>query len=879
MVEHCGMRACARTTAGVLLASLLAVLPLWPKPAAAQSERILTFESVVEVHPNSEIAVEEKIRVRAAGEAIKRGIFRDLPLTRVDLHGKVMPVRYEILAVLRDGMTEPHFTRRQGDMLRIYIGRSGVLLDPGEYTYTLRYRAVGQIGFFQNYDELFWNITGNGWAFPIDAARGTIRLPPAAGRLVQKAAYTGRAGEKGADVRFAGGELNLVTVEATRPLAAGEGLSLAVAWPKGAVTPPKPPPKEEVSAIELSLMLRADGRVEVVEALDFTAIGQYNIAGIERIIERNFRDPRWGLVRPTGVRVLDAVRGGKPEILALDTRSSRHNIRLGKRGTRIPKGEHRYILRYEMPHGIRHVAGEDYVDWLIRIAWPLQLGEVSGLVTLPPGLEGGRVTVLKRFEDAPLYGAAAVKAPGGRWTFTTGRLESDGARLRVSWPAGAVATPGPVETVLRLARANQWFLASAVAAAFAFLWYLLAWVLVGRDPKAGTVIPRFQPPSGFGPAALRYFDKRLRLDDKAMAAAIVSLAVKGHIVISRVTDEDNGEGDYVLSRNPDTGAAESVSGPERALRKALLPELDSELTITRAANWRVQVSRSALGKALRATFAQIYLLRHRGWAVPGWIASAATIIALFGWIWRGDDYILAAIGTVGGLATTLLVVGVAAAARMRAYLAMAIWGFFALAALAMFGFGVTYMWREIGWGGALILAGIFPLNLIFTVLLAAPTPKGRKLMDELEGFKLYLRTAEEDRLRDAVPAGEHPSDHTVALFERFLPYAIALDLEQEWGAKFADVIGEAKAGSAGYTATWYSGGDVSALTADRFAETLGQNFASAVGAAAATASSGSSGSSFSFTSSTGGGSGSWSSGSSGGGSSGGGGGGGGGGGW
>lgn len=873
------MRARTRTAAGVLLASLLAVLPLGPKPAAAQGERILTFESVVEVHRNSDITVEEKIRVRAAGGAIKRGIFRDLPRTRLDLHDKATPVRHEILAVLRDGVAEPHFTRVQGDMLRIYIGRSDVLLDPGEYTYTLRYRAGGQIGFFENYDELFWNVTGNAWAFPIDAARGTIRLPPAAGRVVRKAAYTGRAGETGADVRFAGGESNLVTVAATRPLAPGEGLSLAVAWPKGAVAPPVPPPKEEVSAIKLSLTLRADGRVEVAETLDFTAIGQYNIAGIERIIERNYRDPRWGLVRPTGVRVLDAVRGGKPETFALDTRGSRHVVRLGKRGTRIPKGAHRYILRYEMPHGVRHGAGEDYVDWLIRIPWPLQLGEVSGLVTLPPGLEGGRVAVLKRFEDKPLYGAGAVKAPDGRWTFTTRRLESGGARLRVFWPAGAVVTPGPVETVLRLARANRWFFASAAGAALVFLWYLLAWILVGRDPKPGTVIPRFHPPGGFGPAALRFFDKRLRLDDKAMAAAIVNLAVKGHIVITQVTDEDGGEDGYVLRRNPDTGAAESVSGPERALRKALLPELDSELTLTRAANWRVQESRAALGKALRATFARIYLLRHRGWAVPGWIASAAAIVALFGWIWRGDDYFLAAIGTVGGLAATLLVVGVAAAARMRAYLAMAIWGGFALAALAMFAFGVASMWREIGWGGALILAAIFPMNLVFTALLAAPTPKGRKLIDELEGFKLYLRTAEEDVLRDAVPAGDNPSDRTPALFERFLPYAIALDLEQEWGAKFADVIGGAEAGSPVYTATWYAGTDLSALTAERFAETLGQQFAGAVGAAAAVQASGSSGSSFRFTSSTGGGSGSWSSGSSGGGSSGGGGGGGGGGGW
>ena len=57
------------------------------------------------------------------------------------------------------------------------LGDANVGLNPGEHTYSLRYRSDRQIGFFASRDELYWNVTGNGWAFPIDSASATVRLP------------------------------------------------------------------------------------------------------------------------------------------------------------------------------------------------------------------------------------------------------------------------------------------------------------------------------------------------------------------------------------------------------------------------------------------------------------------------------------------------------------------------------------------------------------------------------------------------------------------------------------------------------------------------------------------------------------------------------
>ena len=142
-------------------------------------------------------------------------------------------------------------------------------------------------------------------------------------------------------------------------------------------------------------------------------------------------------------------------------------------------------------------------------------------------------------------------------------------------------------------------------------------------------------------------------------------------------------------------------------------------------------------------------------------------------------------------------------------------------------------------------------------LLKAPTREGRRTMDGIEGLRQYLGVAEEDRLQFL-----HPPEKTPELFERFLPYAIALDVENAWAARFAAVL--AAAAAAGAASTWYSGpGNYYSGDTVGFAERLGSDLSYTI-AAASTA-----------PGSSGGGGG----GSSGGGSSGGGGGGGGGSGW
>jgi uncharacterized membrane protein YgcG len=218
-----------------LLALLLAALAT----VARADERILSFDSTIAVGADSGLTVIETIRVRAEGSAIKRGIFREFPTDYTDRAGNQVRVGFDLLSVRRAGRNEPHRVERQANGVRILIGDPDVFLTPGEHTYEIIYRTDRQLGYFERHDELYWNVTGNGWRFPIDEARARVLLPRVPPDGVRLEAYTG---PQGATWRHYRAEMvgDMPAFETTRPLAAHEGLTIVVSWPKGFVQPPGP---------------------------------------------------------------------------------------------------------------------------------------------------------------------------------------------------------------------------------------------------------------------------------------------------------------------------------------------------------------------------------------------------------------------------------------------------------------------------------------------------------------------------------------------------------------------------------------------------------------------------------------------------------------
>ena len=101
------------------------------------------------------------------------------------------------------------------------------------------YMVNRELGFFSDYDELYWNVTGNGWKFPIQVATATVHLPKgiAQGAILLDG-YTGPQGSAANDFTASADGQSNASFRTTRALAPGEGLTLVVRWPKGFVHPP-----------------------------------------------------------------------------------------------------------------------------------------------------------------------------------------------------------------------------------------------------------------------------------------------------------------------------------------------------------------------------------------------------------------------------------------------------------------------------------------------------------------------------------------------------------------------------------------------------------------------------------------------------------------
>jgi len=547
-------------------------------------ERILRYKTAVTIHPGGELTVTEEIRVRAEGSSIRRGIYRDFPTRYRDRLGNRYRVDFSVESVQRDGAPESWHDEARANGVRIYIGRADRMLDPGVHDYRIRFRTNRQLGFFLDHDELWWNVTGNGWDFAIDEASARIafpfEIPPDA---LELSAFTGLYGSTESDAGSRIVDGHTVEFTTTRALAPGEGFSVIAAWPKGLIAEPS-------TAQKLFWFARDNGAVIVL---------------------------------------------------------------------------------------------------------------VLGLM-------------------------------------------------------------------LTLAL------------------YYAAWSKVGRDPRKGVIIPRFQPPTGLSPAACRYV-LDMSFNRHAFTAAIISLAVKGHIVIEEAGEE------FTLRRiQGDKPGAPPTRG-ESGLLDALLPHSPSSISMKNTNYRQFQQARGALKKALRDEY-------------------------------LGRLFHLNTLYVAPPIVTTVLAAVVA----------------------------LAFESGPVIWIAWLILNAL--LHGLFIYLMRAPTPAGRRIMDEIEGFRNYLDTAEQDRLdRMRSPA------LTPEVFESFLPYAYALGVENHWCERFAREMPEEIRRQSGYQPGWYSG----RYHGTRALSHLGSGFSSSFSTAISSSSSppGSS------------------SGSGGGGSSGGGGGGGGGGGW
>ena len=369
------------------------------------------------------------------------------------------------------------------------------------------------------------------------------------------------------------------------------------------------------------------------------------------------------------------------------------------------------------------------------------------------------------------------------------------------------------------------------------------------------VVALFAPPKDFSPAAVR-FVRRMAYDRKCYAASLVDMAVKGYLKIQEA------DGAYTLTR---TGKSEDECGLSRgeASMAGRLFFDGNSIELKQENHVAVAASVTALKYSLNNEYERAYFVTNSHWFVGGIAMLALTAFASA--FVTGDPQ--AGVALVA-LASVVLFVAVLAHQAWIAFAgAISGPGSRTMSGLRGLAFTAAFVPFAGGWfRGTMRIGDAVPLPVVLTLsvgaiaayafyhLLKHPTLLGAKICDEIDGFKLYLVTAEKDRLEAL-----NPPNVTPEVFEKFLPYAIALDCENQWSKKFeaeAEAAGVSPA-RGGYTPVWYSGNSFGDFGSSGFASSLGSSMAAAAASAATAPGSGSGGGGSSGGGGGGGGGGGW----------------------
>jgi uncharacterized membrane protein YgcG len=635
--------------------------------------------------------------------------------------------------------------------------------------------------------------------------------------------------------------------------------ALALAFPGSAAA------EERILHYLSDVSVEADGTLDVTETIRVRSEGIRINHGIYRDFPTRYTGRTGAQVR-VGFEVVGVKRNGADEPWTTERQGNGVRVYAGDADTQVPPGEHVYVIRYRTTRQLGFFEEFDELYWnATGNGWVFPIDVAEARIRLPRPVPFGQRAVYTGPQGSTARNAEVVSESAGEIVFrTTAPLgPEEGLTVAAAWEKGVVAPPPAPSAAGLWLQDNGPPAAGAVGLLGLLAYYFHAWRSAGRDPKPGTIVPLFSPPDGLSAAAMRYVTK-MGADSRAFAAALVELGVGGHL---RLGEEEGGWFGKDKTTIKKTAGTAPVPGPEAAMMSSLFAGGDSIL-MDQKNHSTFSTAQKSLERNLKELYEGRLFVRNQEWAVRG-IALMLAALSL-----PAAVMLLSAPGDYG---RNDIVFAVASLALPAIALWLYYFGRGSGSALAVFGkllavfaclLGLTAGAVTIGNAVETVFAEenvrrlvplLLPLLALPVVLtafwwMAAPTREGRAVLDRIAGFRHYLSVAEEDRLEAL-----HPPDKTPELFERYLPYAIALKVENDWASRFTSVLAAAAASGQTHHMGWYSGHSDPWNDPGDFADSVGSSLASTVSSASTAP--GSSG------------------GSGGGGSSGGGGGGGGGGGW
>ena len=549
------------------------------------------------------------------------------------------------------------------------------------------------------------------------------------------------------------------------------------------------------TAFRADVTLNQDATLEVREEISVKNAGRFYKYGFHRdlpIAPADRWDERYaGKYRPDNgirIKILEVTEDGVPVKYEQGQGYGYEQLRIGEKDVPLDNGQHDYVIRYIVYKAVTLGGTRDTLYWnAIGHERNDPVADVVLSIHLPPAIPPADVQILElrvagRGVSYPRGPGTELErlddAPGTITYHATHVGPRQSLSLVLNWPSGYIHAP-----TMSFLGPEAWLLA---APGLLFLYYLTAWLCIGSEPKPGTVVTRYDPPEGLSAAAARYV-VTTGSDGRSFAAVIAALASRGCLRV----EPQNGK--YKLSRMMSDRATEAKLAPEESRALKMLFEDGPVIELTPAMDQRNTAQNTryvfAIQDELSKRLQGLYFTKHAGIIVVGVLVTIATAI-LFAARATGRDASGALFFTIWALGAGLMI---------GLLFEMAFWpacktaarsggGWLRLlpgaGAVGAFVWAIVYMLQKLAQGislaFALMLAGLMLVNLVWGPRLKRRTLQGRQLLDQINGFRLFLEKVEQDRfdkLNDA--------DDTPQMLDEHLPYAIALEVKEAWGDHLA----------------------------------------------------------------------------------------------
>jgi uncharacterized membrane protein YgcG len=510
--------------------------------------------------------------------------------------------------------------------------------------------------------------------------------------------------------------------------------------------------------------VQADGKLLVTETITiFNGDGFVGRDENGAPVESHNNDIKRGIVRdfPTaykdsagyftnaGFKLKAIFKNGIPEPYATEKVDNGIRIKIGTKDILLPPGTYEYKIEYETDGQLIFHADKDELYWNVNgNGWVFTIDTVSCQVHFPEAASIIEHACYTGVQGTTEHNCTAMVSGGSTISFKANKKLQpyEGMTIAAAVQKGIISPPGMIRNALSFLRSNYIIPMLCALIILLFGFYYITWYKKGRDPEEGVIYPQFSPPANLSPADCGYIMEQ-HYGPYLFTAALVDCAVKKKLGIEIAREGLIFKSNvYHFVKPQGTDIVASTAN----LYGFDVNRLYGESAKKGTYNSKLGGCNDALSLALNDRF----LIRK---------GQQNKVYGLF--------------------------------ALNKGYTQIG----FAIIILAIFlslQFIIQHPSLRLAVIAGAMLVILFIIHNIFFRIMSAYTRQGRDIADHLLGFKMYLETAEKN-VYDKLT----PPEKTLDLFEKYLPYAIALKVENEWAGKFEDIM--QKALEQGYAPSYY----------------------------------------------------------------------------